>query len=413
MPTIAATPPPSRPDLVAAATGLRPLLAAHAERTESERRPTPENLDGLREAGLLRLTTPRDAGGHGADTRTQVDVLLELARACPSTAWVTAVFSGLKPMLRTFSARARGEFYADGPDTVACSVASPNGRGLLTGDGVRISGEWPVASGCEDAQWALLGVPVHPGGGDDGDRRDDADAPDGRPPRPATVLVPTADLSVRDTWHAAGMRGTGSQSLVADDALVPAHRVLSAAVAAPDDGTAAVFPAAGKLAMTLTLLAPVVGAALGARDVVQAALANGRGVMATVYRRAAESPSARMWLADAAHLLDRAVGCVRDTADTLDAALATGATMTSDPLTPLDRSRIRMGMVSAVEDARAAVSGLLDLYGTAGFSESNPLQRLWRDMETGSRHIQFNPFITREDHGRALLGIEPPVSLLL
>ncbi|MBT3150432.1 acyl-CoA dehydrogenase family protein [Streptomyces sp. CHD11] len=404
---LSATPPLSGQDLVAAATSLRPLLAAHAERTESERRPTPENLDGLREAGLLRLTTPRDAGGYEADTRTQVDVLLELARACPSTAWVMAVFSGLKPMLRMLSKPARAEFYEGGPDTVACSVASLNGQGRLTGDGVRISGEWAVASGCEDAQWALLGVPLHGVGRSDDHRQGDGTQDGPQPVQPATVLVPTADLWVKDTWHAVGMRGTGSQSLVAGDVLVPLHRVVAAAVATPQDGVTTVFPPAGKLAMTLALLAPVVGAAVGARDVVQEALSNGRGVMATVYARAADSPSARMWLADATHLVDRAVRSVQDTADELDAA------MTADAMPVLQRSRIRMGMVSAVEDARSAMSRLLDLHGTSGFSDANPLQRFWRDMETGSRHIQFNPFITREDHGRALLGVEPPVSLLL
>lgn len=80
------------------ALDLVPLLRANAERTERERRPAPENLAALRKAGLLRLTTPRERGGHEASLRTQVEVGTALGRGCPSTAWVAGIFNGVRPM---------------------------------------------------------------------------------------------------------------------------------------------------------------------------------------------------------------------------------------------------------------------------------------------------------------------------
>ncbi|MFE1199524.1 acyl-CoA dehydrogenase family protein [Streptomyces olivaceoviridis] len=384
--------PPTEPDLVARALALGPVLRANAERTERERRMAPENLEGLRRSGLLRLTTPTARGGFGVSVRTQVEVGLALGRACPSTAWVAGIYNGVEPMTLMLSETARDEFYREGPDVTVCSVASVHGQAVRADGGVRFSGTWTAASGCEDARWALLGVPL-PG-------------PAGSPPSAATVLVPLEELAVRDTWHVAGMRGTGSQTLVADAVLVPDHRVISAAVA-PSGGSGAGFPSALKIGATLNLLAPVVGAALGALDSVRETLASGRGIIASVYRDTTASPSAQMWLGEADRLIGHAIRLVTSAADAADAAL------TGDPLTLRERSALRMDMVAAIENARVAMSMLLDLNGTAGFAESHPLQRYWRDMETGSRHVQFNPFLTREDYGRLAVGIESPVSLLL
>lgn len=61
----------------------------------------------------------------------------------------------------------------------------------------------------------LQGVPVF-----DGDRtRDDLTVPLGF----TTVLVPTSSLRIERTWDAAGLRGTGSQTMAAEEVFVPAQ----------------------------------------------------------------------------------------------------------------------------------------------------------------------------------------------
>ncbi|MEV0111504.1 hypothetical protein AB0H42_34990 [Nocardia sp. NPDC050799] len=101
---------------------------------------------------------------------------------------------------------------------------------------MRISDRWPNVSGCEDALWAVLGLVV------DGVYSF------------AVILV--ADLGIEGTWHMAGMRGTGSRTVVADDVLVPAERV---AATSP-------FTTADRMLYSMTVLSLVVGAALGALD---------------------------------------------------------------------------------------------------------------------------------------------------
>ena len=39
------------------------------------------------------------------------------------------------------------------------------------------------------------------------------------------VVMPTADVVIEDVWHTAGMRGTGSNTIVVEELFVPAHRV--------------------------------------------------------------------------------------------------------------------------------------------------------------------------------------------
>src|SRR3546814_16565918 len=41
------------------------------------------------------------------------------------------------------------------------------------------------------------------------------------------ALIPMSELGIEDTWYVAGMRGTASNTLVADEVFVPSHRILS------------------------------------------------------------------------------------------------------------------------------------------------------------------------------------------
>ncbi|GAA1319325.1 hypothetical protein [Pseudonocardia xinjiangensis] len=98
------------------------------------------------------------------------------------------------------------------------------------------------------------------------------------------VQIPMADLTVERTWDMAGMRGTGSHTVVADGVLVPAERV-GALRLPPDLGAAQLFG--------ICALAPVVGATFGALDVVTAMFASDRKPYMTSYSRMGESPGAR------------------------------------------------------------------------------------------------------------------------
>ncbi|KDN21739.1 acyl-CoA dehydrogenase family protein [Amycolatopsis rifamycinica] len=343
--------------------GTIDVLRAQAGKVEENERPAGEGLAALREDGVFAWRTPQEYGGEWADAETVARRLTGLGRACPSTAWVAGTCVTSKNLAaRTFAGSATPGFFAD-PDALFCGSGVPGARGAQVPEGVRVTGRWPNVSGGEDAAWATLAVLV------DGEF--------------SFALVPTAELVVERTWAMAGMRGTGSHTLVAEGVLVPAGRI---AAAAP-------FPLGDAMLYAITVLGPVVGAAQGALDAVKAMFASDRKPFTTAYSRMGESPGARHWLAEAGYLVDRAEKTM------LEVAREAG----SAELSPADGPRLRMSLADAGRDCRSAVERMLDLHGASGFATSNVLQRFWRDVAVGSRHPHLNPYLAVENLGAALV----------
>lgn len=340
------------------------ILLANAEKADQQSRLTADAVAALRRCGALALATPTAHGGAGASAGQLARRLAELGRACPSAAWIAGTCATSKTFLTAnFCGAEPAEAFAD-PDALACGSGAPAGRGERTAGGVRITGRWASVSGCQDADWAHLALMV-----------DDVYS---------WAFIPAGELTVEQTWQMAGMRGTGSHTVAADGVTVPARWVTPGAA-----------PAAAELIVyKLTALAPVVGAAHGALDVITAMFASGRRPYNTSYTKMAESPGARHWLAEAAHLAGRA-------GQTMMAAA--GAAERGD-LTGTDAARLFMDLAGAGRDCRAATEQMLDLHGASGFATASPLQRYWRDISVGSRHPLLNPYLAVERLGAELAG---------
>ena len=73
--------------LIDAAREIAPIIRAHSEEAERERRLSPPVLKALRETGLLRMTTPRSLGGLETDPVTRALVGEEIGRHDSAAAW--------------------------------------------------------------------------------------------------------------------------------------------------------------------------------------------------------------------------------------------------------------------------------------------------------------------------------------
>ena len=338
------------------------ILLANADKAERQDRLTAESVEVLRLSGAFALRTPATQGGAWVDAATVANRLTLLGRACPAAAWVAGTCATAKTLLAgNFADPVLHEAFAD-PDALACGSGVPAARGARVADGVRITGRWPNISGCEDAAWAGLALTV------DGTY--------------CWAFIPVGELTVDRTWQMAGMRGTGSHTLTADDLLVPARWVTPGAM--PTHGERSFY--------AITVLAPIVGAAYGALDVINAMFASDRKPFMTSYTRMGESPGARHWLAEASHLVGRAERTM----------LAVAETSERDDLTDADSARLFMDLADAACDCRRATERMLDLHGASGFAAANPLQRYWRDIAVGSRHPHLNPYLAVERLGSAL-----------
>lgn len=378
----------ARAQVLARAAQVSVTLAEHAQQTEELGTPSPAAVAALKDAGLLSLTLPREHGGLQADLGTQARVAMELGQGCASVAWVAALSNSAKasigPMLR---AQARSAVFAD-PDAVLSASGVGGGRARRVEEGLRVSGRWAMASGCELATWASLLVSV----------TDEQ----GQVVEAGLALAPVADLTIDRSWRSVGLQGTGSYTLVAEDLLITDAFTL----VGPVGGAPAPPPARVSLGAVLAHLAPMVGAAHGQVQAAAGLFTGDRVPSRTAYSRLVDSPMARHWFSRAERASRTAVTNTLLVADGLD-RLRPG----QEP-PPEVRAGWRMDLVAAAQAGRSALEDLLDLRGAGGFAPSEPLQRTWRDVAVGTRYTGLNPYIADEDHGRALLQAGPPVSYL-
>ncbi|WP_030840126.1 acyl-CoA dehydrogenase family protein [Streptomyces hygroscopicus] len=384
---------PTRAELIERAQGLIPLLRRNAEQTEKESRVPDESMTALREAGLLRLSTPRTWGGWELPMRHQVEVLCELGRGCPSTGWIAANHAASVDLVMLMPEPGLREIYGANPDAVMLSAASldPKLRGDKVDGGVKVNGRFPYASGCEISDWAFLAwVPVYE---------------DGKQTGVANLLAPPTDLRIERTWNVAGLLGTGTHAMVAEDVFVP-DRFMQFAPLKENGEPDSPVPATVLIKGNLHSLSSLVGAARGALDVVRDKLEEHKPLAFSTYSRAIDSLSVQQEFAEATHLIDTGMLHMLAVADGFDAVPE------GEDATPEERARLRMHMVSSLERCREAMQRLLDLAGTSGFAQTHPVQRYWRDLEIGSRHTALNRPMIFEDYARSLLGTGAPVSLL-
>lgn len=208
-----------------AARALRARVRERAAEIEEQRRLPPDLVEELRAAGLFELLVPI-AQGAAADPVTAARVVEEVAEADGSAGWCVMIsaqnnsFSGYLPEDDVRAIR--------GERRIVAGTARPIGRAAATADpaeGYTVSGRWPFASGSSHADWFAAECTVY-----DGDReRLDADG------NAVTrmLFVPRSEVTLHDTWHTTGLRGTASNDFSIDGAFVPAARGFQMLVDAP------------------------------------------------------------------------------------------------------------------------------------------------------------------------------------
>ena len=382
--------------LLSRARELVPLLRQHAAAAERQRTLTAEVAGALRDAGMFTLTAPPPGDGQLVDVRTVIDVLGELARGDGSAAWVALLLNTGAYLTGLMPDRVREDVYGADPHAAVCGQLTPSATARPTGDGFVVTGRWGWASGSTQAQWSMVTIPLLDGDGGLVDLR--------------AALVPIADLTVQDTWFAAGMAATASNTLLAEDVFVPEYRTLSLPAMYggatrnehPDE---VLYRSTSYSALTLLIAGPLIGLGRAAFEQATEVVRRGKPIAYSTYDRSIDAPSVQLAVADAAALLDTAELHAHRSADAIDAAAAAGT-----QLDRATRARARSDIATVATRCREAVALLLDVAGASSFATTSPLQRTWRDLEIICRHGLVNVGLSREIYGRALLGVEAQVT---
>ncbi|MGY3340003.1 3-hydroxy-9,10-secoandrosta-1,3,5(10)-triene-9,17-dione monooxygenase [Streptomyces filamentosus] len=378
-------------DVLAAIRDLAPGLRERAAEAEELRRVPDASVKELEDTGFFQLLQPRTFGGLAADPLVHYTAVKEIAKACGSTGWVASVL-GVHPWhVALYDPRAQQEVWGEDPKTRIASSYAPTGRATPVDGGFRLSGRWHFSSGCDHASWALLGCLV-------------PDA-DGNPVDMRTFLVPRADYRVDDVWDTVGLRGTGSNDVVVDDAFVPEHRALGfgpvTALRVPghEINPEPLYRLPYAAVFTTTIATPIVGIAEGAYE--SYAAATRERFRVSYGQKVAEDPFAQVRIARAASDVDAAWLQLTRNMRELYACAERGEELPAEL-----RVRTRRDQVLATERAVAAVDLLMEnAGGNAMRTGPGPVQRAWRDAHTGRGHAANDPERALVMYGQCALGI--------
>ena len=372
-------------------------LRERSAEIERARRLPPAFVRSFEAAGFFRLCLPRSLGGPEAHPSLLVRVLEKLATGDASASWcamIAATTSALAAWLEPDAARA---IFA-APGAIAGGVFAPSGRALRVEGGFSASGRWSFASGCQHSTHLLGGCLVFDPGASDPAR-----TADGRRPDVRLLFFPADAVEIHDTWHVAGLCGTGSHHIAVRDLFVPDSHAVSIITDAPrESGPLYRFPVFGLLAIGVASVA--LGIARRALDELQALAV--RKTPALSQRRLAERGAVQARVAEAEGLLGGGRAGLLATIDEVWRRAAEGGA-----LGVAERARVRIAASHAVLAATRAVDAAWELGGGSAIYLDSPLQRLFRDAHVVTQHASVSGG-SLELAGRALLAVDGDLSIL-
>jgi 3-hydroxy-9,10-secoandrosta-1,3,5(10)-triene-9,17-dione monooxygenase len=278
------------------------------------------------------------------------------------------------------------------PDTlIASSFIFPAGRARRVDGGYVLRGSWPFSSGVESCEWNMLGSVVS--------SDDEADGIEYR-----IFLLNKRNYRIRDTWNAAGLRGTGSNDVSVEDAFVPEHMsvAVSDLAGGPTPGSA-VNPNP-LYALPVFSLFPYVlsGVALGNAQACLDDYVEIARHRASTYNRAmlGDMQSTQIKIAEASAKIDTARLVMRSNCI---AAMADARRGHIPHM--MAKTRLRRDGAFSVNLCTEAVSLLFAASGARSLFISGALQRQFRDAHAVNSHLAFNFDAAGTNYGRVALGL--------
>jgi 3-hydroxy-9,10-secoandrosta-1,3,5(10)-triene-9,17-dione monooxygenase len=373
------------------ARALIPRLAERAPAAAAARKLPEQTIAEYRDAGILRILQPKRFGGMQGRFSLFSRIVEELTYGCASSAWVYAVLAEHQWIIAQYPEQAQIDVWGEDPLVVASSSLAPRDAARRVPGGWRLSGRYPFSSGCDYAQWAIIGTFL----GEKGDPR-----------HIAYLLVPLAEVEIVDDWQVLGLLGTGSKSLVLHDVFVPEHRsVMVSDLFAGTPPGALVHPDYPVLRAPRGFLVsyslPPVAIALGRRalDIACAALAGrvSRGVT-----RVAQSEVVQMAIGEAAAAVDVATLLLHTGREASTAAVSSGR-----KITEAEALRARRDMVYAQHQVSWALERLCEMDGARWVYDNDQLGAIRRDVMTILTHHAASRQAAMAPYGKMLLVYKP------
>jgi alkylation response protein AidB-like acyl-CoA dehydrogenase len=204
---------------------LAPVITARAAEIEAGRRIPPDLVEVLKSIGIFRMFVPQSHGGLELELPTALEIIGALGRIDGSVGWTAMIGSGGGIFAPLLPRETYERVYQHGPDVIIAGSTQPAGTAEEAARGWRVNGRWPFASGCMHADW-MIGLCVITDGGKPVRDKGGVSVVRG-------VFLPARDWRIEDTWHVAGLKGTGSHHIALKDMVVPAANLFDLAGGVP------------------------------------------------------------------------------------------------------------------------------------------------------------------------------------
>jgi alkylation response protein AidB-like acyl-CoA dehydrogenase len=377
-------------ELIERARGLIPYLREKSDQINAARRVPDDVMQRVSEAGLMNILRPRRFGGMEAPIEAMYRIGQQLAMGDGSMGWVYVVLGAHDQFMSFYPKDVQEEYWAS-ERPVCASTYNPTGKAVAVPGGFKLSGKWSFCSGIDFCDWVVPGgiVGMLPG---------EKPMPDMR-----FFLVHKSQFKLVDDWDVMGLCGTGSKTILLDDAFVPSERVISETqIVTNTTPGASVLDGPTYRAPAWTVFVfgfPLVGAAI-VRSAYEDIRADFRG---RAQRREPlfelRKPAVQVHLTEASVLLDSADLLIdRAMKETFDQAYGEGSVAREL------RIRNRRDLIYAVLNARRAGEILMSMSGGRGIMTTGRVQRAMRDIYALSAHPSMNWDIQSLSYGSVELG---------
>jgi alkylation response protein AidB-like acyl-CoA dehydrogenase len=375
---------------------LRHVIADGGDRAQQLRRLPSDTVEALVDEGFFRFTLPEELGGENASTLETIEVLEAISTIDASVGWNVMLGSEINAMAAGgMDPDLAREIYLGNPRVIMCGgggTGSVPAIAVRDADGgFRVTGESTFISGCWNADWCFMVAPEV----QEGQSFRDADLSTMR-----MRFMHRSEWEIVETWDVAGIRGSGSDTVRADNSRVLPEHAQVDLVAMPAHYDNPVFRIPVPLRLSYNKVAIALGIARGALDAL-VDLAHDKVPMLSP-SKLMDRPIAQIRIAECEGKYRAARAYVMEAMAAVEDELRGGAEMPSAATT----QNARLACVVATNMCMEVVDVVHNTAGTSGSYMANPLERKLRDAHAAASHRWVSHSLY-QDLGAIIMGHDP------
>ncbi|WP_433944730.1 acyl-CoA dehydrogenase family protein [Paenibacillus sp. SN-8-1] len=383
--------------LLQSATELVPYLQKFGTTIDEERHIPDEVIQKISDAGLFKLGTPKEYGGHEVSIRAMIEIISELARGNGSVGWVAQIINGNNYNASlSLPSDVLESIYNQVEEIRFCSVLLARKAVVKKVDGGYLveEGFWGFGSGSKHATHALLSL------------KDAKSMQEGMDLEMMLAVVPMSEVTIVDDWYTMSLKGSASNSLELKNVFIPDKHVITITEQgdrqpAELEGRDRYKPYAQLIISITTGISAILGLARGAVEYF-AQKAPHKGIAMTVHSSQAAVGHIQYKVGLAAIKVESAHLHISRTIDNLERHVQITA-----PFSLKEMAQVQTDMTYAAMLCWEAVDMLMAESGGSVIADSNRLSQIFRDIRGGSNHALTTASTGLELYGRVLMGVPP------